>query len=247
MKRVVRPEVEPVGPQLPLALRAPPDQRFDRYVDAPPGLIESLRALATGHEAGRVLLQGPASSGKTHLLLATCAEAEAAGRRIVYLALRGLRGRLAAAVEGLEAELLAVDDVGAIAGERADEVALFDLHNRLRDAGGGVLYAAEAPPDALGLTLPDLVSRLAQCARWALPTLDDAGRSRMLRLRARARGLAFDEAALDWMLARCSRDPGSLAALFEQLDRASLAAQRRLTVPFLRQVLGAMPELPAAG
>ena len=31
----------------------------------------------------------------------------------------------------------------------------------------------------------------------------------------------------------------AVTALFERLDRASLAAQRRLTVPFLRQVLGA--------
>ena len=36
-----------------------------------------------------------------------------------------------------------------------------------------------------------------------------------------------------------NRDLSDLSALFERLDRASLAAQRRLTVPFLRQVLDA--------
>jgi len=71
--------------------------------------------------------------------------------------------------------------------------------------------------------------------------LDDGGRAQMLRLRAAARGLDFDAVALDWMLQRCNRDPGSLAALFERLDHASLVAKRRLTVSFLRQVLG--PEL----
>ena len=69
--------------------------------------------------------------------------------------------------------------------------------------------------------------------------IDEPGRAQLLRARAAARGLDFDEAALDWMLRRCSRDLGSLTTLFEQLDRASLAAQRRLTVPFLRQVLSA--------
>ncbi|HWS78077.1 MAG TPA: DnaA regulatory inactivator Hda, partial [Thermomonas sp.] len=59
----------------------------------------------------------------------------------------------------------------------------------------------------------------------------------VLRQRAASRGLAFDEAALEWLLRRCSRDLSDLASLFERLDRASLAAQRRLTVPFLRQVL----------
>ena len=89
------------------------------------------------------------------------------------------------------------------------------------------------------LVLPDLRSRLAQCTRWTLPVLDDDARAELLRQRAAARGLDFEDAALDWMLRRCSRDLGTLTALFERLDRASLAAQRRLTVPFLRQVLGA--------
>jgi DnaA family protein len=158
------------------------------------------------------------------------------------LALRGLRGRVRAAAEGLEAaDLLALDDLDAIAGSREDEIALFDLHNRLRDAGRGLLYAAADAPDALGLGLPDLRSRLAQCARWALPVLDDAGRAELLRQRAAARGLDFEDAALEWLLRRASRDLGNLTAIFDRLDRASLAAQRRLTVPFLRQVLEADP------
>ncbi|WP_330946412.1 DnaA regulatory inactivator Hda [Thermomonas sp. LB-4] len=227
-------------PQLPLALRAPPDQRLSRYVDAPVGLPEALHALAVGGAAAGLYLHGAHATGKTHLLLATCAEAEAAAARAVYLTLQGLRGHVRAAVEGLErAELVAVDDVDAVAGSRDDEVALFDLHNRLHDAGRGVLYAADAAPDALPLVLPDLRSRLAQCARWTLPVLDDAGRAELLRQRAAARGLDLDDAALEWLLRRCSRDLGSLTAIFERLDRASLAAQRRLTVPFLRQVLEA--------
>jgi DnaA-homolog protein len=72
-----------------------------------------------------------------------------------------------------------------------------------------------------------------------MPVLDDGGRADLLRQRAAARGLDFDDAALEWMLRRCSRDLGSLTGVFERLDRASMVAQRRLTVPFLRQVLGA--------
>ena len=242
------PATDRIGPQLPLALRAPPDQRLERYLQAPPGLAAQLRALATGESGDALYLQGARATGKTHLLLATCTVAESAGRRPAYLALAGMRGRLRAATDGLEAaDLVAIDDVDAIAGSREDEVALFDLHNRLRDAGRPLLYAAVDAPDALGLVLPDLGSRLAQCGRWSLPVLDDAGRADLLRQRAEARGLDFDDAALDWLLRRFSRDLGSLTALFERLDRASLAAQRRLTVPFLRQVLGADEAAPDAG
>jgi len=60
-----------------------------------------------------------------------------------------------------------------------------------------------------------------------------------LRERAQRRGLALDEAALEWLLRRVGRDLAGLTALLDQLDRASLAAQRRITVPFLRMTLGA--------
>ena len=150
------------------------------------------------------------------------------------------RGRLRTALESLDGhDVVALDGVEAIGGERDDEVALFDFHNRARSAGTAVLYAAEAAPDVLPLTLPDLRSRLGQCARVVLVPLDDDGRRRVLRERAQRRGLVLEEAALEWLLRRVGRDLAGLTALLDRLDRASLAAQRRVTVPFLKQVLDA--------
>jgi DnaA family protein len=232
------PHGDRLGPQLPLALRYPPDQRFATWI-GPAGVTGLLQALATGASGEALYVQGPDGSGKTHLLLATCAAAEEAGRRAAYVSMARLRGVARDAFDGLEqADVVAIDDVDAVAGDPADEVALFDLHNRVRDAGRGLVYAARDVPAALAIGLPDLRSRLAQCTVQSLRALDDTGRAAVLRQRAAARGLDFDEAALDWLLRRHRRDIADLGALFERLDRASLAAQRRLTVPFLRQVLG---------
>lgn len=227
--------------QLPLALRFPPDQRFDSFVAAPDGALAQLRALARGeYAAGSVYIAGPAATGKSHLLLAACAEAEAAGRRTAYLPLAAAAGQLRDALDAFEhADVVALDGLEIVAGHREDEIALFDAHNRARDAGRSLLYAARAMPDDLGLILPDLRSRLSQCARIALEPLDDDGRADVLRLRAERRGLQLDDAALEWLLKRVNRDLVSLTALLDHLDRESLAAQRRLTVPFLRSVLGA--------
>ena len=101
----------------------------------------------------------------------------------------------------------------------------------------GVAYAATHAPDGLPLAVPDLRSRLAQCLRVVLEPLDDDGRADVLRARAERRGLALDPAAIDWLLRREGRELAHLTALLDRLDRASLAAQRRVTVPFLRQVL----------
>ena len=135
--------------------------------------------------------------------------------------------------------MLALDGLEVIAGNRDDEVALFDTHNRARQAGITLVYAARDIPDAVGLGLPDLRSRLGQCTRITLSPLDDEGRREVLRQRAQRRGLVMDDASLDWLLKRVGRDLGGLTALLDRLDRASLAAQRRITVPFLRQTLGA--------
>ena len=226
-------------PQLPLALRFPPDQRLDTYLDAPAAALAQLRALAEGASADWLYVAGPAGVGKTHLALGVCAAAEAAGRRAAYLPLASAAGRLRDALDAFEGhELLALDGVEAIAGNRDDALALFDFHNRARAAGTGLLYASRDSPDALALDLADLRSRLSQCTRIALQPLDDAGRAEVLRQRASRRGLQLDDAAIEWLLKRVERDLASLTGCLDELDHASLAAQRRITVPFLRQVLG---------
>lgn len=224
---------------MPLTLHYPPDQRLETYLGAPPGAVAQLRALAVGAVADWLYISGAAGTGKTHLALAVCAAAEQAGRAAIYLPLAAARGRVREALEGLERhEVIALDGLDAVAGQREDEIALFDFHNRVRAAGGALLYTGRTFPEGLGLVLPDLRSRLGQCGRITLAPLDEPGRAAVLQARALRRGLSLDRAALDWLLTRTGRDLGSLVAVLDRLDRESLAAKRRLTVPFLRGVLG---------
>ncbi|HZP65648.1 MAG TPA: DnaA regulatory inactivator Hda [Rudaea sp.] len=223
--------------QLPLALRWPAQQRFDSYVAGENGAgVDAVRHAA---EAGGAwaYLHGPAGCGKTHLLIAACAAAAAAGRSAQYLPLAKLGAGAGDVLRGVGgSELLAIDDLAA-AG-RDVEHALFDLYNRCKVEKSTLLFAAAAAPAQLGLGLPDLVSRLSACTQLALKPLDEATRRDAVRRRAAARGLVLDDAVLDWLFAHSQRDLGSLTALVERLDRESLAAKRRITVPFLRKVLG---------
>ena len=225
--------------QLPLALRYPPDQRLETFVAAPAGALAQLQLLARGEGRDWLYLVGAPAVGKTHLALAACAVAQSAARRSAYLPLSSAAGRLRDALHALhDNDFIALDGLDAIAGDRDDEIALFDFHNRAHDAGTAVLYTARVLPDALPLTLPDLRSRLSQCTRIALAAPADGDRREILRLRAQRRGLVIEDAAMDWLLKRVDRDLSSLTTLLDTLDSASLAAQRRITVPFLRQVLG---------
>ncbi|MBW8823709.1 MAG: DnaA regulatory inactivator Hda [Xanthomonadales bacterium] len=227
---------------MPLALATRADLRFDTFVGAAARVLAD--GIGGGHRAW--LLSGPAGVGKTHLLLAAHAASKgaiaayaASGGESAYLALPQVAGSLADVAPMFERHrLLALDGLEAVIGNRDDEVALFDLHNRVLDGGGRLLYAARSPLEQLEFALPDLRSRLAQATRLPLPVLDETQRLELLRARAAQRGLTLDDASAEWLMRRCDRDLGSLMDVLDRLDRASLAAQRRLTVPFLREVLG---------
>lgn len=225
-------------PQLPLALRWPRRQRFEYFhAGANAAALVAVQALALEPGAPWIYLHGAGGSGRSHLLMAACQAASAAGRRVQYLPLATLSDH-AAALRGVAgSELLALDDLGAIAGQREAEHALFDLYNRARAEGSALLFAARATPIQLGIELPDLRSRLGACTQFALKPLDDDERRAVLKAQAASRGIELDDSVLDWLFARYARDLGALLDLLDKLDAASLAAQRRVTIPFLRGLL----------
>ena len=141
-------------------------------------------------------------------------------------------------LEGLErADLVCLDDVDALAGAQEWEQAVFALYNGLREHGGRLLAAGPVPPAALPLELEDLRTRLAWGLVYQLQPLDDEDKLRGLQQRARERGLELPDAVARYLLQRCRRDMASLLHCLDELDRASLAAQRRLTIPFVKEVM----------
>jgi DnaA family protein len=224
--------------QLPLSLRWPRRQRFEHfYAGANAVALAAVQALALPPGAAWLYLSGPAGSGKSHLLLAACQAAHEAGRTVQYLPLKALREH-AVAIRGVAgSQFIALDNLDALAGNREAEHALFDLYNRARAEGTALIFAAEGVPAQLPLTLPDLRSRLGACTQFALKPLDDAERREVLKGQAALRGIGLDDTVLDWLFARYVRDLGALLDLLDRLDQASLAAQRRVTVPFLRTFL----------
>lgn len=224
--------------QLPLSLRWPRRQRFEHfYPGANAAAMAAVQVLSQQPGAAWLYLSGGTGSGKSHLLLAACQAAQESGRTVQYLPLKTLRER-SAAIRGVAGSaFIALDNLDAVAGDRDAEHALFDLYNRARAEATALIFAAEAVPSQLPLTLPDLRSRLGACTQFALKPLEDVERREVLKNQAALRGIELDDTVLDWLFARYVRDLGALLDLLDRLDQASLAAQRRVTVPFLRAFL----------
>jgi len=219
--------------QLPLGITLADTATFDNFY--PGDNAAALHSVREGTEPF-VYLWGGAGSGRTHLLQAACQAAAAAGQPAVYLPL-GDRAELSPEMlDGLETmRVVCLDDVDAVAGIEAWELGLFHLYNRLRECDTRLLASAAGAPGALALRLPDLASRLAWGPVFQLHALSDTDKLAALQLRARQRGLELPDEVGEYLLRRCPRDTHSLFALLDSLDKAALAAQRRLTIPFVRE------------
>ncbi|WP_111656214.1 DnaA regulatory inactivator Hda [Isoalcanivorax indicus] len=223
--------------QLPLALRLREGFDLDSYAGAP-GLAAAVQALVAG-EWGQLYLHGPSGTGRTHLLSAAVRRAEEQGVAACLLPGEEMAHLTPDVLEAFDQYgLLAIDNVDALAGLPVWEEALFHLYNRCREAGAGLLFAALAPPVAAGFVLPDLASRLAAGPVYRLAVPDDAALADLLQRRAGRRGLVLGDEVAAYVVQRGERTPAALMALLETLDEHALARQRRLTIPFVKEVLG---------
>ena len=181
-----------------------------------------------------IYLYGGPGSGRTHLLQAAC-HASPPGDAL-YLPLEELLGQEPMDVlEGVEhLSRVCLDNVDRVRGNPDWEQGLFHLVNRARESGCRLLFSANCAPRQLALDLPDLQSRLAGCVVFQLPELDDAHRLEVLVFRAARRGMSLGEDAARYILSRAPRGLAELMALLDKLDRDSMAAQRQLTIPFIK-------------
>ena len=236
--------------QLPLSIRLRDSSVFASYFTGRnQSVVDALLALDTtraeSNQTGAraptcIWLHGAASIGKTHLLQALCARAGLEGRTSAYVPLAEVLSSGEELLSGYgQLALVCLDDGEVIAGRDGWERALFRLHRELDEHGGRLIVAGSAPPAALGFRLPDLASRLNGGLVLTLHALDEPEQIAALQLRAQLRGFELPAETAQFLMRRLPRDMASLCAFLDQLDEASLIAQRRLTVPFVREVMEA--------
>lgn len=177
---------------------------------------------------------GAAATGRTHLLQAVC---ERAADRAQFLPLADYAGAGPDILDGLASrQFVCLDDVDMVAGVPAWELQLFRLFNALTESDGLLICSAGASPRECGFALPDLVSRFSRLPAFHIHPLGDADRMSALQLRARHRGLHLPDETASYLLTHSRRDMASLYALLDRLDSEALKAQRRLTIPFVKEV-----------
>lgn len=234
--------------QLTLSVQLPDDETFASFQSESNQLVVQQLKHYLEHVAEHIpehnkkvhnlYLFGLTGVGKSHLLHASCVYADTLGVTSLCLSFSELTQLSVDVLEGLEnIDLVCLDDIQLIAGNNEWQQAVFDLYNRMIEQNKCLIITGDQSVAKLGITLPDLVSRLSWGLTEQLKPLTDKEKSFALQYRAQQRGLYISDDVASFLINRLSRDMTSLLAALEQLDQASIREQRRITIPFIKDIL----------
>jgi len=229
------------SPQLPFDFSVSEKFTFDNFLVTARNaeLLALLKQIETFDEPV-VFAWGAEGVGKSHLLQAVCTDSEARDSlQALYLPMHRIKVFGPDVFNSLHhMDLVCLDDIDLVVGEQNWEEALFGFFNRSRDAGVKLLISANRSPRGLDFALPDLASRMTWGVIYQLHELADEEKLSALSGRAQERGLDMPDEVLQYIYNRHARDLQSLLDVITVLDKLSLAEKRKLTLPFVRKVMG---------
>ena len=223
--------------QLPLGLQTADHADFESFYPGPNrATVDRLRRWLDDPRGGLLLLLGELGSGRSHLLQAACSEVSRRDGTCVYLPLDVVLGQFSPdALLGLESvHLVAVDDLPLLAAAPVWQDALNGLISRVIDGGGRILVSGR--PN-MALSNPGLDFRLGMATVLSLQMLTDEDKLGLLQERSRIKGMKLPRHVARFLLRHQPGDLPHLMSMLDALDYASLAAKRRLTIPFVSSVL----------
>ena len=219
--------------QLPLAIPHEPDYSRAAIIEAP-SLMPALRLIGSTADwpIPCALLTGPAGSGKTHFSQAWKQEVDA--RQLERSDLIGIDLN----VVGGRPILVENADI-LVRGERGVAVqrALFHLVNDARTTGMPLMLTARREPNAWGVVVRDLVSRLRSVPHVRLPEPEPALMRAVLAKLFEDRQLVVPGDAQDLIVDTIERSLSAARDLVEKIDRHSLASGRPVGQRLVKRLL----------
>jgi len=177
--------------------------------------------------AASLVVVAPAGAGKTHLANVWRLKSGAARLEAPSLA--------EADVARAEGALLVEDLHAGIGSERA----LFHLLNLVRERKLSMLLTSRQAPGELAVALPDLRSRLRALPLVAIAPPDEALLKAVLVKHFADRQLAVEPHVIAYIALHMEQTMAAAAAVVAAIDRAAMAAHRRVTRALAAEVLGA--------
>ncbi len=225
--------------QIPLSVSFREDAVFEDYLPGENAVsVGMLRQALAKLDDHLIYLWGAQGVGVSHLLQASIRDLQTQGLNALYLPLVECIEFGVEALEGLDdCDAIALDDINCVVESKEWQEALFHFYNSMKDQGKLILVGGSCSPIHLELSLADLKSRLSSGLTLQLSKMSDEERVDWFIWKGRRRGLDIESEVAEFLMHRHNQNMKQLIDTFDKLDSASLAHQRRLTIPFIKQVL----------
>ncbi|WP_196138295.1 DnaA regulatory inactivator Hda [Aliikangiella sp. G2MR2-5] len=222
--------------QIPLKVQLDDNATFDNFfIGSNRQLLSRMKSAAqTRNEF--IYIWGSIESGKTHLAQALCSEFNKAGLSSAYLPL-GDSNLTSEILQGMNfMDLVCIDELEKVEGNSSWENALFDLYNNLKNENRSLVVFSDKAPAQTQFSLADLKSRLTAMEVYKLESMDDEQKVELFISRASHRGLEVPPEVVKFLITRKSRSVAALMAMLEQIDHSSMALQRKVTIPLVKEL-----------
>ena len=201
-------------------------------------LLHLLKSIASNEKPHCLYLLGVQGTGKTHLLQAVCKQASESNLHVAYIPLKQLDEISIEMLHDLgDLDIVCIDDLECISGHLEWQQGLTWLYNELRDNKRSLVISANISPANIPLEVNDLKSRLSWDQVCKIKTPSDELKIQILKQKAKLRSFELSDDVIEFIIRRVDRDMATLMSILDKIDHASLAAKRKITIPFVKELI----------
>jgi len=229
--------------QMPLKIGLRDDACFETFVTEQESQAVALNGLQSALQqtnGNAFYLYGESGVGKTHLLQASCRYVTEKGQSSVYLPFGDHSLPLIPDVLiGLEqTPLVCLDDMTEIVGDSKWELALANLITKSSVQGHTVILAGQVSINDWSIKTNELAKALMMVLPIELHAVIEKEEV-IIALQRHSLRLGFElpNDVGNYLVKQFSADLQELLAVLKLLEQATLVEKRRLTLPFVKQVL----------
>lgn len=229
--------------QMPLKIGLRDEASFATYVTEQESLALALNGMqnALSKDTGNAFyLFGTHGVGKTHLLQAACRFVTEKDRASVYLPIADKSLPLIPDVlVGLEqTSLVCLDDIDHLIGNKQWELALANLLVKSSVQGHVVMLSGQESMNDWQIQTTELAKALMNVLPIEVSPLEDKNEViSALQRHSQKLGFELPNEVGNFLVKTFSSDLQELLAVLKLLEQATLVEKRRLTLPFVKQVL----------
>jgi|TARA_B100001758_G_scaffold66030_2_gene55165 DnaA family protein len=201
-------------------------------------LLYFLNTMIKTKSNNSIYIWGPQGTGKTHLLQAACKKANEMDWHVTYIPLEQYRDFSIDILDGLgKLDLVCIDDLEFIIDNIEWQQRVTLLFNEIRDNKNSIIISSKISPNNIKIDLDDLKSRLVWGHVFKIKAADDELKIKILKKEANERSFNLNDDVVEFLIRRSNRDLTSLIEILDEIDRSSLAAKRKITVPFVKELI----------